>query len=163
DFVRSCDANAPIEAEYKVYMRYRGQGWEIPISLTPEQAANPDMETYKALFEADYTQLFGRPVAGLEIVATVWAVNATTPTPPVERLVGLSGGAAASASGSRAVFDAAKGETVDAQVIERADFAPGTLAAGPSIVVEDETTIIVPSSRQATVQTDGCVDLVKKG
>ena len=57
DFVRSCDANASIEAEYKVYMRYRGQGWEIPVILTAQQAASPDMETLKALFEADYTTL----------------------------------------------------------------------------------------------------------
>ncbi len=29
-FVRSCDTTAPIAAEFKVYMRYAGQGWEIP-------------------------------------------------------------------------------------------------------------------------------------
>ncbi len=26
----SCDANADILPEFKVYMRYTGQGWEIP-------------------------------------------------------------------------------------------------------------------------------------
>ncbi len=29
-FVRSCDAHSEIIAEHKVYMRYTGQGWEIP-------------------------------------------------------------------------------------------------------------------------------------
>ena len=38
-FVRSCDASAPIKADYKVYMRYSGQGWEIPVPLTQAQAA----------------------------------------------------------------------------------------------------------------------------
>ena len=37
-FVRNCDATAPILSEFKVYMRYSGQGWEIPITLTQEQA-----------------------------------------------------------------------------------------------------------------------------
>ncbi|MEJ8563153.1 hydantoinase/oxoprolinase family protein [Yoonia sp. GPGPB17] len=77
-FVRTCDAKAPIIAEYKVYMRYTGQGWEIPIALTAAQAANPDADTFQTLFEADYTTLFGRTVAGMDIEITVWAVNATT-------------------------------------------------------------------------------------
>jgi N-methylhydantoinase A len=162
-FVRTCDAKAPIAAEYKVYMRYRGQGWEIPISLTPEQAANPDRATYQALFEKDYTQLFGRPVAGLEIEATVWAVNATTPTPPAEPVAETTADAEAQASGVRTVFDAALGHTVDAAVIERGDFALGQQAQGPAIITEDETTIIIPTSRRAFVQADGCIDLRVKG
>ena len=164
-FVRSCDAVAPIEAEYKVYMRYRGQGWEIPVVLTPAQAAKPEMETFKALFEADYSQLFGRPVAGLEIVATVWAVNATTPTPPVAPLESLQPAdeaVTAPVTGQRSVFDAARGQSVQAAVIDRAGFAIGSGAEGPAVVVEDETTIIIPASRRATVQADGCLDLVKK-
>ena len=33
-FVRSCDPASDIKSEFKVYMRYTGQGWEIPIYLT---------------------------------------------------------------------------------------------------------------------------------
>ncbi len=162
-FVRSCDANAPIEAEYKVYMRYRGQGWEIPINLTAEQAAKPDRATFQALFERDYTQLFGRTVAGLEIEATVWAVNATTPTPKAERVPATAATADALPQGMRTVFDAALGGTVEAPVIERDTFTLGQRISGPAIITEDETTIIVPSSRSASVQADGCIDLQVKG
>jgi len=161
--VRSCDANAPIEAEYKVYMRYRGQGWEIPINLTAEQAAKPDRATFQALFERDYTQLFGRTVAGLEIEATVWAVNATTPTPKAERVPATAATADALPQGTRTVFDAALGRTVEAPVIERDTFTLGQRISGPAIITEDETTIIVPSSRSASVQADGCIDLQVKG
>lgn len=162
-FVRSCDANAPIEAEYKVFMRYRGQGWEIPINLTAEQAAKPDRATFQALFERDYTQLFGRTVAGLEIEATVWAVNATTPTPKAERVPATAATADALPQGTRTVFDAALGRTVEAPVIERDTFTLGQRISGPAIITEDETTIIVPSSRSASVQADGCIDLQVKG
>ena len=162
-FVRSCDANAPIEAEYKVYMRYRGQGWEIPINLTAEQAAKPERATFQALFERDYTQLFGRTVAGLEIEATVWAVNATTPTPKAERVPATAATADALPQGMRTVFDAALGGTVEAPVIERDTFTLGQRISGPAIITEDETTIIVPSSRSASVQADGCIDLQVKG
>ena len=49
-FVRSCDANAEILAEYKVYMRYSGQGWEIPVTLSASDATAAKEETFKNLF-----------------------------------------------------------------------------------------------------------------
>ena len=79
DFVRSCDADAPIEAECKVYMRYRGQGWEIPVALDADLAAAPDAQGLGARFAQDYAGLFGRTVEGLPVEITVWAVNAATP------------------------------------------------------------------------------------
>ena len=82
-FVRSCDAEAEIHCEYKVYMRYTGQGWEIPVVLEEGQATNPDAGVFQRLFEEDYTKLFGRPVHGMDTEITVWAVNATTPPQPV--------------------------------------------------------------------------------
>ena len=33
-FVRHCERQSDIISEFKVYMRYTGQGWEIPIALT---------------------------------------------------------------------------------------------------------------------------------
>ena len=75
-FVRNCDAEADILCDFKVYMRYTGQGWEIPITLTQEQAQKPDAETFQRLFEEDYANLFGRPVAGLDVEITVWAGRA---------------------------------------------------------------------------------------
>jgi len=85
-FVRHCDATAKILTDYKVYMRYTGQGWEIPITLTGAQAQNPDATTFQKLFEDDYTKLFGRPVEGMDVEITVWSVNATTPPQPVTKL-----------------------------------------------------------------------------
>ena len=58
-FVRSCGPTSEVLAEHKVYMRYAGQGWEIPVSLTAGQAHAPDAGTFLALFEADYRKLFG--------------------------------------------------------------------------------------------------------
>ena len=118
----------------------------------------------KALFEADYTTLFGRTVAGLEIEATVWAVNASTPTPPVEPLPPLTETAgstmgAAGAGATREIFDAALGQTVQAAVVPREALAIGEQLAGPAAIYEDETTVIVPTSRSARIQPDGCIDL----
>ncbi len=162
-FVRTCDAVSPIVSEFKVYMRYTGQGWEIPIDLTEEQAMTPDVKTFEARFEEDYTKLFGRPVSGMDIEITVWSVNATTPSENVARIAETDGTAPVSLDGARRLFDAATNSFVNAHVIDRNAMDVGQRAQGPAALTEDETTIIVPTSRDAIRQPDGCIDVVKKG
>jgi N-methylhydantoinase A len=162
-FVRTCDAVSPILSEFKVYMRYTGQGWEIPIALTEDQAMNPDAATFEARFVEDYTKLFGRPVAGMDIEITVWSVNATTPPEKVARVAETSGKAQATTVGGRDLFDGAAGKFLIANVVNRSDMSTGERAVGPVAVVENETTIIVPASRDAIRQPDGCIDIIIKG
>ena len=161
-FVRSCDATAPIACEYKAYMRYSGQGWEIPVSLSPEDAANPDAERFQELFEADYTTLFGRPVAGLDIEITVWSVNATTPPQPVTRVAEPGRITEAKTCETRSLFDPARGTETKAAVAERAALETGHRVSGPAAITESETTIIVPSSFRALRRADGCIELTSK-
>jgi len=61
------------------------------------------------------------------------------------------------------LFDAASAKFLDADVVNRIDMKTGERASGPVAVVEDETTIIVPASRDAIRQPDGCIDIVTKG
>jgi len=162
-FVRSCDASSDIISEFKVYMRYTGQGWEIPISLSAEQAMSPNADTFLKLFEADYSALFGRTVDGMDVEITVWSVNATTPPEQVAQIALASDKGAATVAGQRALFDPALAAVTDAQVVLRDDMETGQTVQGPAVITEDETTIIVPSSRQVTAQPDGTIDMSTKG
>tara|TARA_R110002126_G_scaffold20433_2_gene75536 strand:+ start:4244 stop:6322 length:2079 start_codon:yes stop_codon:yes gene_type:complete len=162
-FVRNCDADAEILSEFKVYMRYTGQGWEIPIILTQAQAMNPNAAEFETLFEADYTKLFGRSVAGMDVEITVWAVNATTPPEKVARVEEQAASDAAKVNNRRQMFDPSLGTTVDAAIILRDEMQAGQTVQGPAAITEDETTIIIPSSRHAIRQLDGCIDVKAKG
>ena len=162
-FVRSCDAESEIESEYKVYMRYSGQGWEIPITLTPAQAANPVVENFLTLFETNYTALFGRVVKGMDVEMTVWSVNVTTPKTSVARLKDVATTAPITEHNTRILFDPALGRTTQAAEVLRAQMHPGNRISGPAVITEDETTIIVPASRMASILIDGCIDLAVKG
>ena len=162
-FVRICDATSDIISEFKVYMRYAGQGWEIPVALTEAQAMNPDAATFQRLFEEDYTKLFGRTVTGMDIEITVWSVNATTPPEKVARVVEATAGEAAKAVSNRALFDAGLGHALPADVINRDTMTTGQTVQGPAIITEDETTIIVPSTRRAIAHPDGSIELTLKG
>ncbi|MDG1970763.1 MAG: hydantoinase/oxoprolinase family protein [Paracoccaceae bacterium] len=162
-FVRSCDATADILSDYKVYMRYSGQGWEIPVPLTPEEARAPDADTFLKRFEEDYSTLFGRVVDGMEVEITVWSVNATTPLTQPDRAREQTITTPAPEAGTRVLFDAAESKTNDAQVSLREAFTPGVYVDGPGVITEDETTIVLPTSRRAIALSDGCIDIQVKG
>jgi N-methylhydantoinase A len=158
-FVRNCDATAAISAQYKVYMRYCGQGWEIPVSLTPDQADQPDAAMFQTLFETDYAALFGRKVTGMDIEITVWAVNATTASATALPLAATPAGRAVTGQTSRALFDPALARNVQAHIVARAQLHAGDTVTGPALITEDETTILVPSSRMAIARPDGTIDI----
>ena len=161
-FVRNCDAEADILSEFKVYMRYTGQGWEIPIELSEDQAMNPDVETFQKLFEADYAKLFGRVVHGMDTEITVWAVNSTTPPQAVSKVEETAPQGTASIENSRNIFDPALSQFVNASIVSREAVSRGEAVDGPAVIVERETTIVIPTSRKAVCQPDGCIDILTK-
>ena len=158
EFVLSCAPQATVLAEHKVYMRYIGQGWEIPVTLPDDVSDTPSAATFLRLFEAEYSALFGRTVAGLAVEITVWAVNATTPVtaPP---LTPPATGQSQVSTETRALFSPTLGQMVAAATTDRAVMTDGKTIHGPAIITESETTIIVPAGFVATGRADGCIDI----
>ena len=161
-FVRSCDQDANIKTEYKVYMRYAGQGWEIPVPLTVQHITKPDTADYKACFEREYEQLFARTVAGMEIEITVWSVNAYTEPPEARPVQQQTHQRTLETTNTRPLFDPALSTFVNATVAQRDAVKDTTQVIGPAMLMEDETTIIVPSSRDAVACGDGTIVVFAK-
>jgi N-methylhydantoinase A len=158
-FVRTCEKNATIQSEFKAYMRYTGQGEEIPVLLPNVQVLQPDADTFKDLFEQEYITLFGRAVSGMDVEITVWSVNATTVVKPADPIRLSTETNEVVASGVKPVFDPAIGEFMETVMIERSMLKCGDSIKGPAAITESETTIVLPSSRQAICQADGCIDI----
>ncbi|MGB0800017.1 MAG: hypothetical protein ACPGRD_11940, partial [Planktomarina sp.] len=59
-------------------------------------------------------------------------------------------------------FDPALGKTVAAQTFVRPNLVAGDLIEGPAIITEEETTVIVPSSREASKLMDGTLEVALK-
>ena len=161
-FGRSCDQDANIKTEYKVYMRYAGQGWEIPVPLTVQHITKPDTADYKACFEREYEQLFARTVAGMEIEITVWSVNAYTEPPEVRPVQQQGHQKTLETTNTRPLFDPALSTFVNATVAQRDAVKDTTQIIGPAMLTEDETTIIVPSSRDSVACGDGTIVVFAK-
>jgi len=157
--VRSCGWQGEVLTEYKVYMRYAGQGWEIPVALATQEARAADPAVILARFERAYVNLFGSTVKGLEAEITVWSVNAHTPVAEVVPVAPLAGRRRAPQDGERSLFDTGLGRRVEAKVHRRAALPAGSELAGPAVITEDETTIVLPSSRAAIALNDGCIDI----
>ena len=161
-FVRSCDAHAPLYYDYKIYMRYAGQGWEIPVNFEEDDADKPEMTLFKDRFEEAYRSLFARTVAGLEIEITVWSVNASTKAaktqavPPPQRINELQ------TEETRPLFDPAQAKEMTAGHYQREALQDGDKLMGPAAITEAETTIIVPASCSAMALPDGCIALDKR-
>ncbi len=159
-FVRSCDAGAEIGFEARAYMRYVGQGWEIPVDLGGAEELTE--ESCLALFEAAYTVLFGRVVDGVDIEITSWAVKATTPLPASAVIGEAVAGAGVIAGETRSLFDPGLGEVVVARVVPRDGLVSGDRFDGPAMVTERETTVVIPTGFSATVRADGSIEVMRE-
>ncbi|TEA77036.1 hydantoinase/oxoprolinase family protein [Allopusillimonas ginsengisoli] len=156
---RSADEAPVIEA--KIYMRYVGQGWEIPVALSDE-ADLADVAALRAAFEATYARYFGRPIEGLDIETISWSVKASSPLPPVPAVPATTACADAPSAGKRYLFDARLQQDVEADIVERDHLTAGMRVQGPAMIVEKETSTLVTSAFEAIVQTDGCLLVQRK-
>ena len=162
-FVEAGAKEAKTTTQLTAFMRYAGQGWEIPVPLPYKTFVDADMSEILAAFEAAYRMLFGRVIEGLGIEITNWSLvvaSVLPATPTVERHLS---GMPATPLRVRQFFDAALRKTVDAQEVERKTMTAGQLVEGPAIIVENETTTIVTSGYRAVGQGDGSLRLIRKG
>ncbi|MDG2474142.1 MAG: hydantoinase/oxoprolinase family protein [Paracoccaceae bacterium] len=160
-FVKSCAPNSPIQSEYKVYMRYKGQGWEIPVHLKEKDALKPTGKELKKLFEREYKKIFGRIVNDIDIEITIWSVNSFTPLKKITEIEPIEAKKIARIKEKRSMFDSKLGREVRAKVIARNQLNEGDEIYGPAIITETETTIILTSNFKATVQMDKCISVQK--
>ncbi len=167
-FVRA-GTDGVIRREITAYMRYVGQGWEIPVALPDRPFTAADVAALRNSFRQNYARFFGRAIdgqgdgqGGLEIEIVTFAVRAEDIRPAPDRHVLTLGRTEASASISRPVFDPARGRALPTSIVDRSSLAPGARLCGPAVVVERETSTVVTSSFDVVMQDDGSLLLVRK-
>ncbi|MFV2039244.1 MAG: hydantoinase/oxoprolinase family protein [Acidimicrobiales bacterium] len=140
-----------------VYMRYAGQGWEIPVELAVGAFDTHGHEQLAMRFEKSYEEFFGRPIDGLAIEAVSWAVRVASPRRPAVPTERAETRRTVVGPFTRPLFDTALDAVVEASVIDRETLTPGDALEGPSIITEPQTTTILGSSDTAVMQPDGCL------
>lgn len=154
-----------ILSETTAFMRYAGQGWEIPVQLPARPFTADDAAALKARFRESYARFFGRAIDGLDgldIEIVTWSAKAENARPAAERHQITLGRSKAKSGTVRKVFDPAQAAFLDTVIVDRDALTPGARLAGPAIIVESETSTVVTSPFDAVKQDDGSLLILRK-
>ena len=152
---------APATQRRMAYMRYVGQGHEIPVPLPPRRLAAEDIAALRAAYDSEYRSCYDRPVPGSDVEIMSFSVHLATdpthvPDPPPPPQV-------ATPRRVQQVRDTASGEILPWTVVDRAALAAGETLPGPAIIAEDETSILVGPGWTARLTASGAIELLRQG
>jgi N-methylhydantoinase A len=155
DFLRRADvAERDIRIVRRLDMRYQGQGHEIEVTLPSSTAAQAAFAGLPELFAQAYEKAYSlRLDEPMEIVN--WKVEAIGPAPGLGEGYSLTGaaGAGQARKGTRLAYDPARAGMSEWPVYDRYALAPGMSIRGPALIEERESTCVVGSGDQVTVDS----------
>jgi N-methylhydantoinase A len=135
-------------------MRYRLQGHDIPVPL-PDGWLGPESEAaIRAAFETAYAAIYGRTAPGVPIDVMNWRVVAQGPRPALHlptAPAAAGGGTEGALKGRRPACLPEADGFVEMPVYDRYRLAPSHAFAGPAIVEERESTVVVGPRARARV------------
>jgi N-methylhydantoinase A len=152
----------PVSVRKSAFMRYAGQGHEIPVALPDRKLGPGDARTFRTDFEREYTRLFARHIPNAEIEIMSWVVLATTEKEAATRLAAAEAKQAPAPSDERSVFDARLSRRITVPVYERGQLGPGTTLKGPALIVEDGTSTYVSPRFDVSMDAGGALVLTAK-
>ncbi len=161
-FVAAGAGDTATTTKLTAYMRYSGQGYEIPVVLPYRTFTADDGAAILRAFEAAYRNLFGRVIDGLAIEITNWSLVVASVLPDVAKAGRQPHGQAIQTTKTRSFYDAALRKMVVAAEVERDVLTPGAEVPGPAVVVERNTSTIVTSAYTVRGQSDGSLLLQRK-
>jgi N-methylhydantoinase A len=133
---------------YSADMRYRGQGYEIPVSLDPAEVRSAGLADLDERFNQLHEQLYGFRMheTRAEIVNLRAVGFGTAPKPELPQGELSTEGAAGAVVDTHEIVFA--GERHPTEVYDRSKLQPGARFSGPAIVTEfDSTTVVLPGFR----------------
>ena len=163
-FVRA-GSRGEIVREITAFMRYRGQGWEIPVPLADQPFGEEASTELAERFRDSYRRFFGRAIEGLddlEIEIVTWSVKASDRRDEAQPIETIAAARTVRAPQTRRVFDPAAGASLPYGIVARDTLSPGDLVEGPAVIVERETSTVVTSLFDAVLQSDGTILLLRR-
>ncbi|MCZ8280414.1 MAG: hydantoinase/oxoprolinase family protein [Acetobacteraceae bacterium] len=147
--VRLGAPNAALQETRTGFMRYRGQGHEVAVALPAGPYGAESEAIFRTAFEATYRALYGRTIPRLEIEVLTWTLSLAEAKQLPARIPDPPDAAAPAALGRRRIMDPGARQQVDAAIYDRASLAPGARIIGPAVIVEAETSTLVPEGFRA--------------
>jgi N-methylhydantoinase A len=147
-------AEAQIVSEFEIDVRYAGQAFEVPLTITPEVLARDGIAGLLARFDAEHLRLFTfnmetpHEIVNLRAVALGQALD----LPAAELPKGNGDPSAAKMRDHSLWMD---GRERAAVIYDRSKLKQGDIIPGPAIVIEMDSTTLIEAGCVATVDRVG--------
>ncbi|MCC6887775.1 MAG: hydantoinase/oxoprolinase family protein [Hyphomicrobiales bacterium] len=133
-------------------LRYIGQGHEVSVTLPDGVLTAADLDRIGAAFERAYADLYGRKGPDVPLEVINWRVVASGPAPEAQIKLPRHGAAGRDPRKTpRKAYFPECGGYVETAVYDRYALSPGMHLAGPAIVEERESTLIIGANARAQV------------
>jgi N-methylhydantoinase A len=146
---------ARLQTHRSVEMRYLGQGHEISVPLPGRALTTADAKKLRAEYERRYEAQFGLRIADVPVEFLTWSVGVSTKQQAKRGRKMKAGISKAIRGGTCSVFDPVSGRTEGIASYRRDALAPGARLAGPALVLEPQTTTLVPRGWRCRVTPAG--------
>ncbi|HEY0439664.1 MAG TPA: hydantoinase/oxoprolinase family protein, partial [Xanthobacteraceae bacterium] len=161
-FVAAGAQGAPLQVRRLAFMRYVGQGHEITVPVARGDLQAAGVGGLRVAFETEYAALFKRIIPGAGIEALSWSVLVSTAPPPPPRTPAVQRQPAPPPIGTRSIFDARLGSRIDVPLYRRDQMAAGAQVSGPAVIVEEETSTVIPASFDAAIDGARCIVMQRR-
>jgi len=161
DLAKANVAQDEIRWSVSAEIRYLGQGASVQVDFGDASVENLDPQYVGRRFEEEYVRLFVRPVPGGIPELMTWRV--TGQSTREERRYAFSRDANRESGGlhdQREIYLPAEKRRGKVPVYDRHRLAPGTSLAGPLIMVEPESTLVVAYPATVSVLETGTVQVI---
>jgi len=151
--------DAQIIFERTLMMRFVGQGAETDLGIANKPFVEWDTSQIRQFFDDAYKKLYGRTYPDTPVEFVTFKVRASLPQrefriPPLRQ---TNGKLADCVKGERRAFSLIRKEFIPFTVYDRFSLFPGAAMAGPAIIEEKESTVVIGEDARADVDEYGFI------
>ena len=144
------------------FMRYRGQGHEIPVPITDLFLTSANKEVLVDTFEAEYERLFGRIIPNLTAEVMTWSLTLSTNRRLKESISTFKRTNKPKPTSKRRVFSVSLNKYQEIPTYQREFLAPGNWMPGPNLITENGTSTYVSENFCAYVNNLNYLELTSQ-
>ena len=144
------------------FMRYRGQGHEIPVPIIDLFLTSASKEVLVDTFEAEYERLFGRIIPNLTAEVMTWSLTLSTNRKLKESISTFKRTNKPKPTSKRRVFSVSLNKYQEIPTYQREFLAPGNWMPGPNLITENGTSTYVSENFCAYVNNLNYLELTSQ-
>lgn len=152
----------PLTEKRLAYMRYLGQGHEVPVEVPLGDLTSESGDAMRAAYEEAYKVLYKRTIPDARIEILAWSVTISTVPDQLQAAAKIRPGQERVSDVMRAIHDGQTNVKTMVPFHLRGDLKPSDIILGPALIGEAETTTFVPATFDASIDNLGSIVLQRK-